>query len=318
MKRNGVALGLGLVLVAAVSALLVGYVIWDRGDSERPVETEEIQPLAATGALSPRIALFGDTITARVDVVIDREVVDPEHVTVVWSPSPWTQVRAPQREVRIAGQTAYLSTSYALRCLTSPCVPIRETEQFQLRPARVTYEAPVEETPSRLSVDVAWPVLVVHTRITNADVSQRDALAAPWRADFVSLPLVSYRAAPGLVLGLVLALAAILIAVAALVTYRIWPRREPPPEPEPPPRPVATLLEQALALLEAPAAANGAADRRRALELVADEVERWGDAGLAQTARALAWSEHAPEGEATHVFAARLRQRMEDFDGASA
>ena len=64
-----------------------------------------------------------------------------------------------------------------------------------------------------------------------------------------------------------------------------------------------TPLEQALALLEAPAA-NGGQDRRRALELVAEEVERWGDDDLALSARTLAWSEDSPEGDETRALAA--------------
>jgi hypothetical protein len=79
-----------------------------------------------------------------------------------------------------------------------------------------------------------------------------------------------------------------------------------------------SALEQALALLENSAAANGAESRRRALELVADEVERLGDGALANDARALAWSEHVPEGDTTKAFAARLRSRMESLNGVPA
>ncbi len=114
------------------------------------------------------------------------------------------------------------------------------------------------------------------TRGSASTEDRRDALAAPWRADLVSLPLVSYRASPGLVLALLLAGGIFLVLLAGVLVYRAIPEREPPPEPEPEPVPVATLLEQALALLEAPVSANGASERRRALELVADEVEEPG------------------------------------------
>jgi hypothetical protein len=288
---------------------------WDRGGAASELEPAR-DPITATGTLEPRVVLFGDTLRAQVDVVVDRTVIDPEDVTVTWRPAPWTQVGAPERTRTVAGSTAYLRTTFVLQCLTRPCAPVRETEKLDFAVARVEYEAPVGESTRRRRVDVDWPTLVVHTRVGELDADQRDALSAPWRADVVSLPLVSYRIAPGLALGILVALALALVGVAVAVTYRVWPRREPAPEPPPPP--VVSALEQALVLLESPHAANGAESRRRALELVADEVERLGDGTLANDARALAWSEHAPEGETTKAFAARLRSRMESLNGVPA
>jgi hypothetical protein len=305
-----------LAVVALAVAALVVVVGWDRGG---PAEEQAARdPIAATGTLDPRVVLFGDTLTARVDVVVDRTVIDPDQVTVKWSAAPWKRVEPPAETRSAAGTTAYLRTTYVLRCLTALCAPARETEKVDLKAARVEYEAPVGEGTRRLVVDVDWPTLVVHTRVGELDADQRDALSAPWHADLVSLPAVSYRVAPGLAMGLLIALAALLVAIAAVVTYRVWPRRVPAPEPPPPPPPVVSALEQALALLENAAAANGAESRRRALELVADEVERLGDDRLANDARALAWSPDAPEGETTKAFAARLRSRMESLNGVPA
>jgi hypothetical protein len=315
VARNRVLVGLGLAAVAVTSALLVVLATWDRGDSGSRAQAEQRDPITATATLDPRIVLFGDTITAQVDVVVDRTVIDPDQVTVTSTFTPWTQVAKPVRSRRDAGGTTYLRTTFVLRCLTTPCVPVRPTEEVDFEPARVGYAASVGDGARRLSVDVPWPRLVVHTRVAESTDSRRDVLGAPWRADFVSLPLVSYRVSPGLLLALLLAGGILLVLVAASVGYRAIPERVPPPEPEPPPVPVASLLEQALALLEAPAATDGAEDRRRALELVADEVDRWGDVDLAHTARALAWSEDAPGGDATRAFAAQLRSRMESSNG---
>jgi len=54
---------------------------------------------------------------------------------------------------------------------------------------------------------------------------------------------------------------------------------------------------------------NGSEDERRALELVAEELERdgRGDSTLAKSARALAWSEAVPEVARTTELAARVR-----------
>ena len=83
-------------------------------------------------------------------------------------------------------------------------------------------------------------------------------------------------------------------------------------EPEAPPPRVLSLLEQALALLEDAARADGAEDRRRALG-----ARRRGGAGrarrsdLARSARMLAWSEREPVAEETTGLAQRVRSELE-------
>jgi hypothetical protein len=304
-----VALAAGAVaLVATFAAGLLAIVVLERGGAGRSTPRAPQDGLAATAMLQPRIVLFGDTLTARVEVVVDRSAIDVESVRVAWAPAPWRLVRPPERTVETDGTTAHVRTSYVLRCLTRECAPVRPTEEITFPPARVSYPTGDGAGPTR--VEAAWPILLVHSRLGGLDSAQRDALAAPWRADFVSLPAVSYRVRPRIAIGLLVALAAILFGSAALATYRAWPRREPEPEPEPPPPPVASALEQALALLESPVAVNGTESRRRALELVADELERV-DAELALAARALAWSPHAPEVPATRALASRLRDRLE-------
>lgn len=304
-----VVLAAGAVaLLAALSAGLLAIFVLDRGGANGSTPRAPEGGLAATAMLQPRIVLFGDTLTARVDVVVDRTAIDVDSVRVAWAPAPWRLVRPAERTVETDGPTAHVRTNYILRCLTRVCAPVRPTEEITFPPARVSY--PTGDGAGTTGVEAAWPTLLVHSRLGVLDTGQRDVLAAPWRADFVSLPAVSYRVRPGLAVGLLVALAALLFGVAALVTYRAWPRREPEPEPEPPPLPVASPLEQALALLESPVAVNGTESRRRALELVADEVERV-DVELALAARALAWSPHAPEVPATRALASRLRDRLE-------
>ena len=98
----------------------------------------------------------------------------------------------------------------------------------------------------------------------------------------------------------------------------IWPgpracaEPEPELEPELPPAPPLSPLEQALILLEQSIRVDGAADQRRALELVAEELELadWGDRDLARTARALAWSEGVPPANETTQLAARVRTAL--------
>jgi hypothetical protein len=309
-------LALALAAVAAALAMLLAASVLSRADDDAPSARRD--PISAAATLSPRVVLFGDTLTATVDVVVDRTVIDPDGVEVRWSHAAWKPVGTPERTRRDSGSTAFLSTTYVLRCLAQPCVPVRETEEVQFDAARVSYVAPVGGGTRRLTVDAEWPPLIVHSRLAGPDENRRDALASPWRADMVSLPAVSYRASPGFVLALLLLAGVLLVAAAAVILYRLLPEREAPPEPEPEPEPVASPLEQALALLEAPTTANGGQDRRRALELVAEEVERWGDDDLALSARTLAWSEDTPEGDETRALAARLRGHLERTNGVPA
>ncbi len=315
MAGRKVLIACAVVAVAVASALAVVALTWDRNSTAVEGNVAGNDPITATGSFAPRAVLFGDTLTAKIDVVVDKTIVDPDEVEVAAAFDWWKPVSEPLVSREDSGDTAYLHTTYVLRCLTRLCVPARETEQLDFDAAKVSYAATVGDGTQRLSVDVPWPTLIVHSRIGEGGDDRSDLLAAPWRADLVSLPLVSYRISPGLLLVLLLAGGAALFAVAGMLVYRAIPDRRPPPEPEPEPVPVATLLEQALAFLEAPASSNGAPERRRALELVADEVESWGETKLATTARALAWSEHAPESKTTKAFAADLRRRMESLNG---
>jgi hypothetical protein len=318
MPSTRITARIALAAAVVAGALLVVLVAGLRSGDEGDPSSTRTDPISAAAALSPEVVLFGDTLTATVDVVLDRTVLDPDTVEVSWSHAPWRPVEAATRTRRDSGPTTHLRTTFVLRCLTALCVPARDTEQVELEPAQVSYEAEVGEGPRQLSLDVPWPVLVVHPRVGDSlPPGQRDALSAPWRADLASLPAVSYRVSPWLLLGVLTALGVLFLAASALIVYRALPEREPPPEPEPEPEPVASPLEQALALLESPAT-NGSHARRRALELVAEEVERWGEDDLALRARTLAWSEGAPEGDETRALAARLRELLERTNGVPA
>jgi hypothetical protein len=308
LRRIVLAAG-AVALVGALAAALVAVLALDRGASGGAGPAPPADGLTATASLEPRIVLFGDTVAARVDVLLDRSAIDVDSVRVAWAPAPWRHVRPPERTVETDGPVTHIRTSYLLSCLTRECAPARETEEIAFPAARVSYPEGGSAGPTR--VEAEWPSLLVHSRLGGLDADRRDALAAPWRADFVSLPAVSYRVSPEASIAVLVGLAALLFGIAAVVTYRAWPRPVPEPEPEPPPPPVAS------ALLESPVAMNGNEGRRRALELVADEVERVGDLELALAARALAWSPDAPEVRATRALATRLRDRLE-MNGAPA
>ena len=183
MPRTRIPTRIALALAALAAAAVVVVVVGALSGPDAEPPSARTDPISATGGLDKRIVLFGDTLTATVDVVVDSTVIDPDGVRVDWSHDPWNEVLATRIARRESGAATHLRTTFTLRCLTVPCVPVRETETVEFEPAHVTYAAAVGDGSSRVSVDVPWPPLLVHTRIAGADTDQPDALAAPWRAD---------------------------------------------------------------------------------------------------------------------------------------
>ena len=310
MTARRLWLSAGLLAVAVVAAGAVLLAARDSGDAG----SSPVRALRAQGTITPRIAVFGDTIRAQVDVTLDRRRVDPDSVRVRAAFKEWRRVGTDRLVRSDAGSTTHLRALYVLRCLKLPCTPGRDTIVFDFDPAEVEFEDRVGGTSKRASLAVSWPRVVIHTRITPGDLT---AQASPYRADLATVPTPSYRMSPGWLLALVIA-AAVLLALAGIaLAYFGWPRRvaepEPEPEPEPARDPELSPLEQALELLENAASANGAADQRRSLELVAEVLsERGEDDGLVRTARELAWSPTPPPVEATKGLATRVRAALEE------
>lgn len=303
----------GLLAAAVASALVAGFVLWDRagGASDQPPR-EASAEIDAEATFSPPVALFGDTVRAHVDIVLDKTRVDPDSVRIAADFAPFEVIGPPERRVQVAGDSAHLRRTFVLRCLTGACVPSREFASFEFERARIAFAAPGEAAAGESSITMPWPLFRIYSRV-QAPSSQAVPRSEPWRVDLLSLPAASYRVVPGLLVALLLAGAALAVVVGVVLAYLAWPRRvpAPPPEPEPElsPMPLLTPLEQALVLLEQSIRVDGAADQRRALELVAEELElsEWGDPHLAREARALAWSEGIPRVEETSRLAARVR-----------
>ena len=304
MSRRTIAVA-ALALVAVVGAVAAVFVLRNSGGDETAP-----RPLRARASLSDRIVVFGDTVRAQVDLALDLRHVDPSSVKVRTSFDPWRRVGPVQVDRTDAGSSSHIRMTYVLRCLKQPCVPERDTLPFTFDPARIEF---VNRAGGRGALRAPFPVLITHTRIGPTDL----ATAAPWRLDVTSVPEPSYRTSPGLLLALLITAALVLLAGAGGLAYAGWPRRlveaEPEPEPEPEPEILPTPLEQALELLEDAARANGAADQRRSLELVAEVLaERGEEDGLAEAARALAWSPSAPGPDKTKSLAARVRAALEE------
>jgi hypothetical protein len=113
-----------LAAVVAVSAALVVAAAWISSRGASPHGTAEPRTeVQAEADLAPKATLFGDTVRAHVDVVVDRTRIDPDSVRIAADFAPFEIVEKPDRRQTSAGDLAYVRTAYTLRCLSAACVP---------------------------------------------------------------------------------------------------------------------------------------------------------------------------------------------------
>jgi hypothetical protein len=311
---------LGLAALGAVAVLLVAVLVWGRGGEEPgplvPIPPDPVPAIQASATLMPRNVHFGDTVRAQLDVTLNRARIDPESVRIAIDFAPWAPIAKPERTRRDGKTTTHLRTTWMLRCLASVCLPPVRALTVDPAPATVTYATIGPEAASGKRLTARWPRLVAHTRLDASDLEPPQAgsgtspFESPWRADMVSMPPVSYRFEPETARIPLYAAAGVFALLGLGLAFFARPRRRPAPVAEVPPPPVLTPLEQALAVLEDPVAANGAADRRRALELVAAELAGRGNDDLAHAARRLAWSRQVPAVGSTTPLAEQARPAL--------
>lgn len=316
MRRKPVVTTLG-VAVIAVAATLAAGLGRDSSDAAWSAGSDGVE---ARTSLAPRQVLFGDTVRARVVVAVDRSRVDTRAVRIATDFTPFEVIGSPRRQWRQSGETAVLSTDVVLRCLARDCMPTGRSVSYEFPPARITYVTGDGREAEKNRMLASWPPLVVQSRITGVMVESGGEPSTAWRADLLALPEPSYRVAPVLLLVALLSGAVLAGLAAAFLAFLAWPRKPPSalpePEPETVPGPVLTPLEHALLLLEDTSRVDGAEDRRRALELVAEELELadWGDDELARSAKALAWSAGSPPVDRTSDLAARVRSVLPEVE----
>ena len=309
-RRQAIVAGAGLAALALLGAVLV-MLVWNGGGSDvREPKVTSPRGIQAYGDLDRYKVHFGDTITARMEVTVDRSRVDPDSIRVNTDFTPWKAAGAPQIVRRDGKSTTYLETRYTLRCLESFCTT-QDTESVQgFRAARITYTA-LDDAPGGAgtrTMQAAWPDLLVTARYAPPSASQSTPQSAnEWRANLLSLPAATYRLGPWALVAVLLAGAALLAAVAVLIVLRTRPHPSLAAATAEDTGPRITALEYALELLEDPARVNGAGDQRRALELVADGLVVHGDRALGRIARALAWSRPVPKIDETSGIARKAR-----------
>lgn len=272
---------------------------------------------AASGSLSPTVHLFGDTVTAEVQAVVDRSKLDPGRLSLTTNFSPYEQVGETEVSRRNAGDLTEVRYRLQLRCLKRECITATlgttvnpgggAPRSFRFPPAELRYTDPGAEE-SRLLRVARFGALESVTRINAQDVTQ--VFGFPFRGTFTPLPSLSKEISPvTLAALLLLAAAALLVLPAVLLARWIHSRRQPPP-PEPEPEP--TPLERAIALVEWSLARENGAERRAALDALAAELDIVESDGLADETRAAAWSPPSPSTSATERILILVKERHVD------
>jgi hypothetical protein len=273
----------------------------------------------ATPTLDQSVHLFGDTVVARLDVLVDAQRLDPDRVELVPRFRPYERVGRVDVERSVHGDITELRYTIRLRCLGPPCVPSRlpsaagpqepgrgERRAFNFPSSLLVYE---EGERERLLRIVRFPPVESVSRLNE---SQFSSTQFPFRSGYVPLPGVTWTVHPTLLALLLAAAALALLAPAVLLGRRRLRGRRAAvvveTEPELPP------LERALLLVEWTRDRADGEDRRRALELLAKELDVE-SSPLADDARRLAWSPRSPTPDAATDVVRRVREGMNGRPG---
>lgn len=230
--------------------------------------------LTVTGTFAAGSVLFGDPVTAEVDVQYSGSV-DPGSIRLDSSFLPFAATATPAVS-RGSGEVRF---RYSLSCLAQGCLPDRGARLLHLPLLRVSALA----GSRRLSASARWPELRVGSRLSAADGKGKLRFRSP-----KAPPAVDWGIAPGTLVGVLVAAAAVCaLAALALVglglgRLALRPRAAPRLSP----------LELAIAFVR-DSTQRTAGDRRRALELLAQAAEPEQPV-LAEAAARRAWSRPEP------------------------
>jgi hypothetical protein len=296
-------------LGALAFVLLAGGCAGEEAAGELPLGRQ----VTAQGSLTPTVHLFAEPVVARVDVLVDRDHLDPDRLRLQTEFLPY-DVKATATERTDRGRFTELRYHWLLRCLRIACIPEvlpsaageaetgrGERRNFNLPAAQVLYDDPEGET--RTLTRATWPELVSVSRIKQSDVP---SFGFVFKTSVTPLSEPDYRVSPTLLGAGLLAGAAALLALPVGLGIGWLRRRRPPPEVVE--ERELTPLERALALVEWARDRENGAERREALEVLAVELEAVESRVLAESARRLAWSSTSPSPESASVLVETVRE----------
>ena len=307
MRQAASLLGAGLVAATALAGC---------GSKE----VQSLPPgsfLVASGSLTPQTHLFGDTVTARAQVVLDNRKLDPDRVQLKAAFAPYKPIANMRVSRRDAGSLTELNYEVPLHCLELACISGIGTSvnpqagaprSFRFAPGNLLYTDPGKKKPRVLRA-VVWPKLESASRINGQDPTQ--VFGFPFRGSLTPLPSITYRVSPPALAAILLAFAVLLLVLPiTLVVRRL--RQRPPPVEEP--EPEMTPLERAIQLVEWSRGRPEPEERRSALEALAAELDSLGDGSLASEVRAEGWRQPFPDPDE----AGRLVVRVQEAHGPAA
>jgi hypothetical protein len=230
------------------------------------------------------------------------------------------------------GDFTQLRYRYTIRCITLDCIQLLggagkpnplpgglppptsgstgfgERKTIALKPATLDYADPSGE--ERVLRRIVWPPTQSVSRLNFGDTAVT-GIGFPFRASVSPLPEKTFRVPPLALAAALFIGAAALLALPVIVFGRML-RREPEVIEVEESREL-TRLERALALV-AWSLEQGHPERREALEILAEELDREERVELAGGARRLAWSPTPPSPDRTEALATQV----EEADGPPA
>jgi hypothetical protein len=293
------------IWIAAVVVALAGVgavaVLIARGGDTPPATPR--QAISGETLLSRSATLFADPLQVKIEVLIDRNRVDPARVGFNPKFDPFAQIGIPRVERTDTGPLTRLTYSANLACNTYACLPAYTTTRVQFPPAKVFYWPRSANDTRRRTLLVPWVGFTLGPRTSAADLNNADPFVQPaWRAT-TEPEGVSYSMSPSLLRGLLFGGSGILFVLALLAFagfVRAVLRRFRPPAP--------TRLERAVSLVEDATAQDDQPAKRKALELLSRELTQSGERELALAARDLAWAEATPIPSSTQPLTLDVRR----------
>jgi hypothetical protein len=277
--RRGRLLAVAGLAAAVVVALVLVAMLGGSGD-DAPAPRGDV---AISTSIAPSPLFFGDPVTARAEVLVNRRQLDPDTVRIEADFAPFSLVGRPQESRSDSGQTTSIERRYTLQCLVESCLP--QPGGIALPKLQVHAAA---SSDNLVTYNESWPRVHVVSRVAPAALASDPP---PWRQE-LALPAVSYRLEPGAVAA-ALTLVAVLLALGAfaLLAREVTRRRRLLLERAR----FRSTLARALDLARA-SASRGPDDRRRALALLARVLafDPNGGRRLAPAAARLAWGRAEP------------------------
>jgi hypothetical protein len=248
-----------------------------------PTVAQADTTLRVTASLNPAAVLYGDSVTADVEVDYDPRTVEASSIHAQPNFNPYIATAAPLVQHPHVGAVRF---RYSLLCVTGGCLPAKGERLLRLRTVTATALAGTRTVTATTS----WPALRITSRLAKADRNGTVRFRSP-----ATLPAPDYRLAPGALAAGLIALAALCALGAVALAGRELARRSAHSKVQ-----RLSPLELAIAYVR-DSTARSEPDRRRALELLSEAAE----GELAAEAADRAWAEPAP----TPAGAAELADR---------